>query len=373
MTQPILPTLPTLHNVDHLSARHVAELVQNAAWPAVTVLLDTTPADRMTLEDRSRLSRLVDDAERQLVARGAHGATRIVSALRTLAHEAGQSPTARGLVVLASLGVQRTYRLPGAVAPTAVVERTFRTRELLQTLHRTPPHLLLMVEPLCAQLYRVYADTLTPLVEDGFPLQFASPVRGALEAGDDRLEGRMIQLDRMLGRARRRHPSPIIVAGDHDQVHAVLRRSRHLGRLAGVLTGPEVSSPSRLYLAAKASLEEYLRARQDEAILLLQERTSERPETVHSGVECVWQRMEGQDRPLMLLVEEGFSFPAVVDERGVRRVDWLRAPEAVPAGLHTDLVDDLIEIVIDRGGWVAFAADGALRKHQRIALVTRQG
>ncbi len=364
--------VPTLHNLDHLTARHVAELVQNAAWPSVTLLLDTTPADRMTIEDRARLSRLVDDAERQLVARGAHGAGGIVSELRSLTRSAGEAPTGHGLVVLANRGVQRTYRLPHAVAATAVVERTFRTRDLLQSLHRTPPHLLLVVHPLCAQLYRVHADTLTPLTEDGFPLQLSSPVRGALESGEDRTEDRLAHLDRRLAQARRRHPSPIIVAGDHDHVHRLLRHGRHLQRLAGVLTGPEVTSPSRLYLAAKASLEEYLRARQDEALLVLQERALERPETVHSGMDRVWEQVSGGSSPLMLLVEEGFSFPAVVDERGLHRVDWMRAPEAVPDGLHTDLVDDVIELVIDRGGWVAFAQDGALGGHDRIALATKR-
>ncbi|HSJ20315.1 MAG TPA: hypothetical protein VK964_07055 [Nocardioidaceae bacterium] len=42
-----------------------------------------------------------------------------------------------------------------------------------------------------------------------------------------------------------------------------------------------------------------------------------------------------------------------------------------PAGADSDVVDDLIEQVIERGGWVAFTRDGALQEHAGIALVSR--
>ncbi|MFC5176141.1 hypothetical protein [Nocardioides taihuensis] len=361
----------TLHNLDHLNARHVADLVQSAAWPCVTLLMDTTPAERMSHADRARLDQLVADAEHQLSARGAIGAGNITAQLRALVNDAARRPTGRGLAILVSRTVQRSYRLPEPVSPVVVVEETFRTRELLHTLHRTPPHLLLVLHPTCAQLYRVYADTLTPHTEDGFPVQLAAPARGQLQGGEDLRDTHLTTVERCLARARRRHPAPIIVAGDSDQVGTLLRRSRHLHRLAGVLTGPEVAAPGELYLAAKASLEEYLLARQEEALLLLESARRERPDDVHCGIDAAWSQMAGNATPVMLLVEEGFQFPAVVSGDGVHRLDWFRGPEAVPAGAHTDLVDDLIELVIDRGGWVAFASDGTLRAEERVALVVR--
>lgn len=36
-----------------------------------------------------------------------------------------------------------------------------------------------------------------------------------------------------------------------------------------------------------------------------------------------------------------------------------------------DLVDELIELVLDRGGWVALARDGSLADHDRVALTVR--
>jgi len=359
--------------IDHLSAHDVLELVRAAAWPSVTVLLDTTPAQRMTTADAARLQELVAEAERQLGARGAIGAGSIIAELKVLADSAATSPTGRAVALFAGRAVQRGYRLPEPVDAAVVVEDTFRTRDLLRTLHRTPPHLLLVVRGTFAQLYRAYADTLMPLPSPDFPMQLAAPGLGLLESGEEVLEEFVKRVDRALGRARRRHPAPLIVAGDAEPVQRLLRRGRNLDRLAGVLTGQEVSDPRALHLAARESLEEYLRFRQDEALLLLEEARRTQPDTLVTGVEAAWHAMRHGALPLMMVVEESFRFPAVVDGDVVRRLDWLHAPEMAPRGSHTDLVDDLIELVVDHGGWVAFADDDRLRAHGRVALVTTDG
>jgi hypothetical protein len=66
------------------------------------------------------------------------------------------------------------------VEPRVVVEPTLRTRDLLHSLHRTPPHLLLLLGSTCAQLYRVHADTLTPVTQHGFPVQLSASHPDAL-------------------------------------------------------------------------------------------------------------------------------------------------------------------------------------------------
>jgi hypothetical protein len=126
-------------------------------------------------------------------------------------------------------------------------------------------------------------------------------------------------------------------------------------RLAGVLTGPETLEPAALYVAAKASLEEYLRARQDEALLLLEDARQQSPETVYAGIEQCWHQAQ-HSKPRMLVVESSFQ------------ASGLAAGAANPP--RSALVDDLIEVVIDRGGWVAFADDRQLDGYAGVALVT---
>lgn len=69
----------------------------------------------------------------------------------------------------------------------------------------------------------------------------------------------------------------------------------------------------------------------------------------------------------MLAVETSYTVPGHhTDQPLTERTDTNRPPR-----VH-DLVDDLIEIVIHRGGWIALVDDGALVQHQHIALVSRR-
>ena len=153
---------------------------------------------------------------------------------------------------------------------------------------------------------------------------------------------------------------------------AVMRALVEEGREKGFLTYEEIVSALEDHELTREQLEEYLRFRQDEALLLLEQARRTQPETLVTGVEAAWHAMRNGALPLMLVVEESFRFPAVVDEEGIRHLDWLHAPEMAPRGSHTDLVDDLIELVIDHGGWVAFADDDRLRSDGRVALVTTE-
>ena len=65
---------------------------------------------------------------------------------------------------------------------------------------------------------------------------------------------------------------------------------------------------------------------------------------------------------------EDFHYPARLDASGLllSSVGDPTAPDAID-----DAVDELIEIVLARGGQVVFVDNGALEAHQRIAIILR--
>lgn len=351
---------------DQLDAADVALLVQTRSWPCVSILLPTTPADRMTAADVTELQSLYDRAVHELDDLGA-GNVHLRFKLETAVHDASLSPMAHGLAVFVSQGVQRIFRLPSEPASRVVIEPTFATRDLVETLHRTPPHLLLLLTPLSASLFRGYADTLVP-VEVGFPRHHRLTAPVALNAGDDGVDRFLTEVDQALGPAREQYPGPILVAGSAPSVASLLRRGRNLQRLAGVLPESVAHSVPDLQQAVRLSLQEYLRSREEEALLVLEDALAQRRASVALGIEACWTQARS-GRPKTLLVEEGFRFPALVSGQSVHGVDPARVRLPGSGDLRQDLVDDLIEVVIERGGWVAFTRDGALDAHHRVALI----
>ena len=75
-----------------------------------------------------------------------------------------------------------------------------------------------------------------------------------------------------------------------------------------------------------------------------------------------------RERPEMLAVEEGLFFPARLSADGdfLLPAANIDAPEVID-----DAVDELIELVLDRGGWIALVDDGSLARHDRVALTLR--
>ncbi len=406
-----------------LHAATVAELVAVQAFPSISILLATTPASSMTPRDAAGLRQLVRQAAALLHDRRILNAREFLITLNALAESAINQPTSQALALFVNRAVQRTLHLPIPVRSRVVIEDTFATRDLIHALHRTPPHLTLLLQPYSAQLYEGTGDSLIPvhtlttlnvspsqppdinggtvtdhetqdpgLAEVGFPLQRRLEVPVPARDGDRFLQ----RVDQALGRYRQRHPAPLIVAGHQRTAERFLVLSRNRNRLAGTITGPDSESPATLHHAIRTAIQSYLLSRQDEALEHLEHtRTTARlvpgPQgpTVVTGAAACWAAAHN-GAPMMLAIEETYVQPAHITPTPPGRpvtpqqVELLPTDPSGAAGppggrssdpsrLRSDLIDDLIEVVIARGGWVALVDDGRLRHLDRVALTVQPG
>jgi hypothetical protein len=345
----------------------VAELTATNGFPCVSVVVPTTPAPTMTAADRAALDTLVDEAERRLHDAGLLSAERLAASLQEMATSAACGPTGQGLALYASVAVQRSFILPQPARARVVVESTFATRELVAALHRTPPHLLVTLQPGCAHVYRVQGVTATPVatVHTEPPALAASlEVTDLDEVARATTDTFLAEVDLELGRQRDRFPSPLVLAGTPRLVDLFARRTGHGYRLAGMVDTAHAQTLPDLLRKSAVHLERYLRSRQAEALTLVQHAATEHPERLAAGIEAAWHTAR-RTRPLMLVVEESFSVPGRIGGTPMAPEDY-RVTD--PRHLH-DLADDLIEEVIHRGGQVALVEDGALGAYGRVVLV----
>ena len=338
----------------------IVTLVQAVrGYPCVSLLMTTRPGDRMAPDDAARLERLRLAALARLREEHLLGETAIVTALDRLVQEAVAAPTERGLALYASAALARTVRLPVEVDDRTVVDPSFATRDLVRALHRTPRHVVLVLSERRAALFDGQAGRLAPAPGRHFPLDLTAP-------GVRDLPTAMRLVDRALGTHLRLHPAPLVVAGPERTVAAFTATSKHTARLAGVVHGALEHAPlPDLAARTRPVLERYLLSRQADALALLDRRAGEH--RAASGIASAWLAAR-TERPEMLAVEEGFRFPARLSADGdlVTPADDVEAPDVID-----DLVDELIETVLDRGGWVALVRDGSLAGHDRVALTVR--
>ena len=362
----------TARRLHQVRPRDVADLTVTAAYPCISVVMPTDPGLRMTSSDAKRLHSLVEDVDRQLREHGVPARARLMRKLASRVQQVARQPTNRAVVIYVSLAVSRTFRLSVPVTARAVVEHTFATRPLVTALHRTPPHVLLLLHPTCAHLYQG-ADGGLRLVESRDSLQGPPPVsvpqQSDGEGGPvaDQADGFLRAVDDLLGRYRDEHPSPLVLGGSAHMVERFRAQSRNMHRLAGRIPSTRGETPSDLARASGEVVELYLRSRREEALSNLRIALATRPIDVASGMAACWRAVH-QRVPGMLLVEHDFVSPGSPEDYAVAAPG--PRPRSVAPRVH-DLVDDLIEEVIMRGGQLALVDNGDLAAHGRVALLSR--
>ncbi|MCZ2859854.1 baeRF3 domain-containing protein [Blastococcus sp. VKM Ac-2987] len=322
----------------------------------LSILASTTPSPRMTDTDLQRLRRLADRAAARLAEGDVPDADLLRAALDEVVAGVARQATGSGIAVYVSPHLREVVRLPVPVSDRVVVDRTFATRDLVRALHRTPQHVVLLLSEGEARLLVGVADDLRPPPRTAFPLT----AEGAP------LDAFLRRVDESLGTYLQLHPAPLVLVGAERVVGRFRRQSRNTARLAGALAANLTRAPvTALVPRIRQVLEAYLRSRQDEALEHLDRRRSRH--AVVEGIGACWLAAR-RERPEMLAVEEGFTYPARLSPDG----DFLTPAEDVEhPDVVDDVVDELIETVLLRGGWIAFVDDGALAAHGRVALTVR--
>jgi hypothetical protein len=336
------------------------------ADPSVSLLLSTRPGPELDRADRARLRALAGQARDRLRGHPEHGTDRITDLLGGLDAlvEDVAGPVGQAIALFASSARLVRLDLPVEVVDRCVIDPTFATRDLVRALHRTPRHVVLLLAAEKARLLDAAGGALTA-VTHGFPRTDVGHRRGTPAR-----ESFLREVDKSLGAYLRLHPAPLVIAAAQPTLSTFRRISRNTGRLAGTLTGHHLDTAvEELRARIRPVIEDYLLSRQAEALTLLAQRDDQGRAV--RGIADAWLAARWE-RPEMLCVEQGYFQPARLTAGGDTLVPVHEVGEVGDPGVLDDAVDELIEAVLARGGWVALLADGTLPPDARVALTLHQ-
>jgi len=353
-------------------ALSLALLQSTRTYPAISVLAGTEGAPSGT---QVRLAALVAEADARLRAEpDLEDAGALVAALRELADTTPLDTGAAALALFVSRGSATAVPLPIGVRDRVVIDETFATRDLVHARARSLRYRVLTLGDGVSRLYEGLGPVLEQVHGGGFPL--ALPLRDEPERQDraherggrrDELLRRMVQaVDAAVAPHLRGDPSPLVVVGADRRVAALRTASRHRDMVSAAVVRPA----DRLTLAELAGLvrpqlDGMLAARREEALRELDEARGAK--RYAAGILEAWP-LAAHGRVALLVVEEGFAYPARVDPitSAVEPAEDVTAPDVVD-----DLVDEAIEAVLATRGRVVIVPDGTLGDAGHIALSIR--
>ncbi|NLX35248.1 MAG: hypothetical protein GXY68_00990 [Chloroflexi bacterium] len=358
--------------------QHDVHLLQRVSgYPAVTITLPTHRTSPDNKQDPIRVKNLVDQAiERLLREFNQRDLAPLLERFDRLVAEIDYTNALDGLALFVNRDISRAFYLPFDLPERVVVDESFFTRDLVYALNRTPRYWVLTLGEQPTRLYEAVREDLTEVTDVGFPLTHTGPGGAARLPGgrgvsrsayrDEYHRQFFRRVDATLSALLAQDPLPVVVVGVnrflafYDEITA---NARHIvARVEGSHTATAPKELGELvWPPVKASLAAQRIERLDELGRAVGAQRSA------STIGEVW-RLAHDGRGELLLVEEDYHYPALVDETGrhLAPADDDTAPEVLD-----DAVDDVIETVLRQGGRVVFVDAGQLAEHGRIALVLR--
>jgi len=358
--------------------RHDIRLLQAMRqYPSLTITLPTHRTSPDNKQDPIRVRNLVTEATNRLLAEfSKRDVEPLLGRLNALVDDIDYRYTLDGMALFVNRDIARRFVLPFTFQERVVIDETFFTRNLVFALNRTPRYWVLALSEQPTRLLEGVREYLQEITDEGFPLTHTGPGgerglpndpainRSALR--DERHRQFFRQVSEALNPFMRDDPLPLALVGVDRYIAFFREVSPHATAIITTLTGNHDTTPAHelgklVWPLVKQNLA-IQRAR------VLQELDAAvGAQKAASTLGEVW-RFAQEGRAGVLIVEEDYHQPALVDPSGMALtlVDGPTTP-----GVLDDAVDEIITIVLEKGGRVVFVENGALAQHQCIALILR--
>lgn len=291
-----------------------------------------------------------------------------------------------GLGMFISPSVKKMVKFLFPVDEKVVVSNSFEVRDVAYTATFSEPYFVLLLSEKDVRLLRGSLDELEEIRDDNFPdvyedtHEYQKPNRGssyAPQANVQSFEGDKSVVEKMrIGQFFKvidkhltpylNEKTPLIVVATTEEIALFKHATKHQGNIVGTIKGNYTfMNEAQLSELVFPEYVEYIKSRTPQLIHEFDEGVGFNLGV--DGINNIWQAVkEGRGRKLV--IEKDFTQEAFL-QTGENRLLFKE-----PIGAHKvvrDIIDDIIETMIDKGGEVFFTDNGQLKDYGRMILITR--
>jgi hypothetical protein len=358
--------------------RHDINLLQAIqGYPALSILLPTHRTSPDNRQDPIRVKNLATEAADRLLKEFSKREIQpLLDNLDAIVREIDYRYALDGLAIFVNKDFARKFYLPFPVTERVIIDESFATRDLVMAMNRSPRYWVLALSEKPTRLFEGAHDTLVEITDYGFPMVHSGPGgEMALPGGfgvkksayrDEYSRKFFREVDAAFAEVAQDDPLPLLVVGV-DRHHSFFEEvTAHRSLLSGWMLGNhDATTPHDLGKLLWPLVLEKMEARRQELLKDLD--TAVGAQRSASTLGEAWLQAQ-MGRVATLLVEEDYHQPARLSKSGMLLtvVDEAGDPDVLE-----DAVDDLIELVLQKGGGAFFFGDGALAAHGRVAAILR--
>ncbi len=344
-------------------------------YPSVSILMPTHRHFPENQQDPIRLKNLAKRAETRLLAEFSKGEVKaITDKINEIIEGIDLNHLLDGLAIFVNSKFSRKYLFQFPVKERAAVDNTFLTRDIVFAINRTQPYYVLVLGDKMTKIFNGVRDNLNEIVYNGFPVhnKFRQMLENTEEIHtNDRLSDNIEKKRNYFREVEKEFKKlnvdshPFAVAGVEENI-GTFKDTTGINNLLTSLKGSydKTSAPELAKLIWPEVKKGFAEIR-DKVLKQLDEAISCKKAAM--GIDEVW-KAANEGRGEILIVETNYQFPAKLDDTGLQLV-----PVEPDNGIEImdDAVDEVIEIVLNKGGKVYFAENGKLEEKNKIALILR--
>jgi len=354
----------------------VKELIQIAHYrPAVSIVVPFSPKIALRAELKKDIKYAIDEAVRQIRNQYPDSlSVPVIEKLNNLSDELIIPSDKYGLVIYASPVYSKVYFLDVLPPARIVIDESFEIRDLLFSKKQMRRYLVFLLSSEKCRLLLHDGHHLLPVKMDSHASidayindetervsNFSDPVAYKTK----QVEKFIRQMDKELTQQIKDNQYPVFLMGSRTILGMFMSRTHNRNSLKGMVEGNfEKSSLSEIESALKIPVHQW--KCEEESSLLKQIDEAAGQQKLAVGIEEVWKEAY-EKKGRLLIVEQDYK--AAGEHVSGGKIVYKPTGSQNDFQTSTDVVDDVMEMVIKNGGDVAFVDDGVLQNYGHIALV----
>ncbi len=344
-----------------------------ASSNCVTILLQTHRTSPDNDQDPILLKNLVRDAETRLLAElDKKEASPIIEKIKTLAASIDHKHNLETLVLFVNENIAEYVRLPIQVENRVVIDETFATRDLMRALNSEYSYYVLVLDRDKARLIEAYNNKVTREVKIGFPIDNknlypSQRSEAAIGARQSNLQREFFNnVDKKLVDVLNEKNLPVIIHTEESNYAEYLKVSDRKEAIVGNVSGNRISEKEQHIIdEVWPTAKDLNEKRKEERIAEL--KTAASTTNFLTDYNEIWTALESGNGKT-IFVQRGFFQPAKIDNGSLELVSQ---EDATKAGVVDDIIDEMIEKILSKGGDVVFLDTEDLKDYQGLVLITR--
>jgi hypothetical protein len=291
-----------------------------------------------------------------------------------------------GIGLYVSSNIKIAIQFPFPVKEKVMVENDFEIRDLLYKINYSTPYHVLMLTEKCGRLFEGCWNNLSEIKDNNWPTEYKDdyiyekPAHSSHYAGyshvkmyeKDKSELEAVRFKNFFHQLDKSSDAylidntPLIVLGPQKELSWFEQVSKHKKNIINKIHGSfNYSNLKSLSDLAWPPMFEYLQNERKQLVKEFEEKIGAYLSV--SGIQEIWEAAN-EGKALKLLVEKDFRCPGFIVENDHH---LYLCPPQKPHKILADAIDELIETVLEKKGYVYFMNNDMLKDYGRIALIKR--